>query len=87
MYVFVHDIAVSKVATSLARAYTGFQYKNKPIGSLLLCGPNGTGKSELVQSLALSYFRCEKKLISLDMSEFMEKVLFFVRECKSEFSN
>ena len=32
-YVFGQDIAVTKIATSLKRAYTGLKDKNKPIGS------------------------------------------------------
>ncbi len=72
-YVFGQDIAVTKIATSLKRAYTGLKDKNKPIGSWLLCGPSGTGKTELVKSLALLLFGSEKELIRFDMSEFMEK--------------
>ena len=72
-YVFGQDIAVTKIATSLKRAYTGLKDKNKPIGSWLLCGPSGTGKTELVKSLAYLLFGSEKELIRFDMSEFMEK--------------
>nr|ANJ44348.1 clp protease ATP-binding subunit [Cyclospora cayetanensis]ANN13282.1 clp protease ATP-binding subunit [Cyclospora cayetanensis]ANN13311.1 clp protease ATP-binding subunit [Cyclospora cayetanensis]ANN13340.1 clp protease ATP-binding subunit [Cyclospora cayetanensis]ANN13369.1 clp protease ATP-binding subunit [Cyclospora cayetanensis] len=72
-YVFGQDIAVTKIATSLKRTYTGLKDKNKPIGSWLLCGPSGTGKTELVKSLAYLLFGSEKELIRFDMSEFMEK--------------
>lgn len=72
-YVFGQDIAVSKIAASLKRAYTGLKDKNKPIGSWLLCGPSGTGKTELVKSLSYLLFGSEKELIRFDMSEFMEK--------------
>lgn len=72
-YVFGQDIAVTKIAASLKRAYAGLKDKNKPIGSWLLCGPSGTGKTELVKSLALLLFGSEKELIRFDMSEFMEK--------------
>lgn len=72
-YVFGQDIAVLKIASSLKRAYAGLKDKNKPIGSWLLCGPSGTGKTELVKSLAFLLFGSEKELIRFDMSEFMEK--------------
>nr|YP_009186574.1 ATP-dependent Clp protease ATP-binding subunit [Cyclospora cayetanensis]AKO71993.1 ATP-dependent Clp protease ATP-binding subunit [Cyclospora cayetanensis] len=72
-YVFGQNIAVTKIATSLKRTYTGLKDKNKPIGSWLLCGPSGTGKTELVKSLAYLLFGSEKELIRFDMSEFMEK--------------
>lgn len=72
-YVFGQDIAVLKIAASLKRAYAGLKDKNKPIGSWLLCGPSGTGKTELVKSLAFLLFGSEKELIRFDMSEFMEK--------------
>ena len=72
-HVFGQDIAVTKITSSLKRAYIGLKDKNKPIGSWLLCGPSGTGKTELVKSLAYLLFGSEKELIRFDMSEFMEK--------------
>lgn len=71
--VFGQDIAITKIAASLKRAYAGLKEQNKPIGSWLLCGPSGTGKTELVKSLAYLLFGSEKELIRFDMSEFMEK--------------
>ncbi len=72
-YVFGQDLAIMKITASLKRAYTGLKDKNKPIGSWLLCGPSGTGKTELVKALAYLLFGSEKELIRFDMSEFMEK--------------
>lgn len=72
-YVYGQDIAITKISSSLKRAYTGLKEQNKPIGSWLLCGPSGTGKTELVKSLAYLLFGSEKELIRFDMSEFMEK--------------
>lgn len=71
--VFGQDIAITKISTSLKRAFIGLKDKNKPIGSWLLCGPSGTGKTELVKSLAHLLFGSEKELIRFDMGEFMEK--------------
>lgn len=72
-YVFGQDIAITKISSALKRAYIGLKDKNKPIGSWLLCGPSGTGKTELVKSLAYLLFNSDKNLIRFDMSEFMEK--------------
>ncbi len=51
----------------------GLKNPNKPIGSFLLLGPTGVGKTELARSLARHLFGSEKALIRFDMSEFMEK--------------
>jgi len=48
----------------------GLQDPERPLGSLLLCGPTGVGKTELARTLARTMFGDEKRLIRLDMSEF-----------------
>ena len=45
----------------------------RPIGSFIFLGPTGVGKTELARSLAEFLFGDENALISLDMSEYMEK--------------
>ncbi|MBA7668384.1 Negative regulator of genetic competence ClpC/MecB [subsurface metagenome] len=45
----------------------------RPIGSFIFLGPTGVGKTELARTLAEFLFGDENALISLDMSEYMEK--------------
>jgi len=45
----------------------------RPIGSFIFLGPSGVGKTELAKALAEFLFGREDALITLDMSEYMEK--------------
>ncbi|HBU21598.1 TPA: hypothetical protein DEB02_01485, partial [Candidatus Beckwithbacteria bacterium] len=42
---------------------------NRPIGSFLLLGPTGVGKTELAKALARTVYNSEKAMVRLDMSE------------------
>ena len=65
---------ISKVITrSLARSISGIHFPSRPLGSFLLLGPTGVGKTHLAKILAQEYFGNERNLIRIDMSEFMEK--------------
>jgi ATP-dependent Clp protease ATP-binding subunit ClpC len=65
--------AVGSVAKAIRRARSGLKDPKRPIGSFLLLGPTGVGKTELARQLALFLFGAEESMIRLDMSEFMEK--------------
>jgi ATP-dependent Clp protease ATP-binding subunit ClpB len=65
--------AVKAVAECVRRARAGLQETTRPLGSFLLLGPTGVGKTELARALADFLFDDEKSLIRLDMSEYMEK--------------
>ena len=67
------DEAVELVARAVRRAYADIRDCRRPIGSFLFVGPTGVGKSELARALAAALFVDESALLTLDMSEFMER--------------
>jgi len=67
------DEAVSRVARAIRLSRAGIADPNRPIGSFLLLGPTGVGKTELARSLAEYLFDDERAMVRLDMSEYMEK--------------
>ncbi len=67
------DEAINAIAKALRRSRSGIKDPNKPIGSFLFLGPTGVGKTELAKALAEYLFEDERKLIRIDMSEYMEK--------------
>jgi ATP-dependent Clp protease ATP-binding subunit ClpB len=64
---------VSAVAHAIRRARAGLGDPKRPIGSFLLLGPTGVGKTELCKTLAGFLFDTEEAMVRIDMSEFMEK--------------
>lgn len=67
------DEAVKKIADAVRRSRTGIADPNRPIGSFLLLGPTGVGKTELSKALAEFMFDDENALVRVDMSEYMER--------------
>ena len=65
--------ALGAVSNAVRRARAGLQDPNKPIGSFLMVGPTGVGKTELTKALAAFLFDDETAILRLDMSEFSEK--------------
>ena len=68
-----HSSAVRKVTNAVCRARSGLRESGRPAASFLFAGPSGVGKTELARALAENVFGSEKKLIRVDMSEYMEK--------------
>jgi ATP-dependent Clp protease ATP-binding subunit ClpC len=64
--------AVSQISTAMRRARMGIASKTRPMGTFLFLGPTGVGKTETAKALAQIYFGSEKKMMTLDMSEFQE---------------
>ncbi|MEA1940559.1 MAG: ATP-dependent Clp protease ATP-binding subunit [Candidatus Caldatribacteriota bacterium] len=67
------DEAISSISRAIRRARAGIKNPKRPIGSFVFLGPTGVGKTELARTLAEFLFGDENALISLDMSEYMEK--------------
>lgn len=65
--------AIEEVTRAIQAHYAGFSDPNRPIGSFLFLGPTGVGKTEIAKSLAYFLFNDRKKLIRIDMSEYMER--------------
>jgi len=65
--------AVSAVSRAIRRGRTGLKDPRRPVGSFLLLGPTGVGKTELARALADVMYGGEESLIRVDMSEYMEK--------------
>lgn len=67
------DEAICLVARAVRRAYANIREHGRPIGSFLFVGPTGVGKSELARALTAALFKDEQALLTLDMSEFIER--------------
>ena len=65
--------AVRAVAQAVKRGRVGLKDPKRPVGSFLLLGPTGVGKTELSKALAEAVFGSEQNMIRVDMSEYMEK--------------
>ncbi|MHC2994253.1 MAG: ATP-dependent Clp protease ATP-binding subunit [Candidatus Atribacteria bacterium] len=67
------DEAIISISRAIRRARSGMKNPKRPIGSFIFLGPTGVGKTELARSLTEFLFGDENAMISLDMSEYMEK--------------
>ncbi|MBI1319946.1 MAG: AAA domain-containing protein [Candidatus Hydrogenedens sp.] len=65
--------AIDAITRSIQRSRAGLRNQNRPVGSFLLFGPTGVGKTLLAKTLATFLFGNEEALITIDMSEYMEK--------------
>ena len=70
MVVFGQDNAIGTLSTAIKLARAGLRDGDKPIGSFLLAGPTGVGKTEVTRQLAI---QLGLELIRFDMSEYMER--------------
>ena len=66
--------ALQEISESILRSKSGLQDAQKPVGSFLLVGGTGTGKTYTAKCIAEFIYGGNDKLIQLDMSEFSEKI-------------
>ena len=71
-HIIGQDEAVRSVAQAIKRARADLSGRHRP-ASFIFVGPTGVGKTELVKQLAAQLFDSVDPLISIDMSEYMEK--------------
>ena len=67
------DEAINAITRAIRRSRAGLRDARRPVGSFMLLGPTGVGKTLLAKSLATFLFGNEEALIAIDMSEYMEK--------------
>jgi ATP-dependent Clp protease ATP-binding subunit ClpC len=66
-----HGDQISRIARILRRNAAGLGAR-RPIGTFLLLGPTGVGKTETAKAIAEVLFHCESAMTRLDLSEFSE---------------
>ena len=65
--------AIRAVSQAIRRTRAGLKDPKRPSGSFIFLGPSGVGKTETAKALAEFLFSDESAMITLDMSEYMEK--------------
>jgi len=71
--VYGQDEAVDMIAGAIKIARAGLKNPNQPIGSFMLLGSSGIGKSYLAECLAEDLYDDKDSLTTFDMSEYAEK--------------
>ena len=66
--------ALQEISESILRSKSGLQDPNKPVGSFLLVGASGTGKTHTAKCIAEFIYGSKSTLIQIDMSEYSEKI-------------
>jgi ATP-dependent Clp protease ATP-binding subunit ClpC len=67
------DTAIKSISKAVRRSRSGLKDPKRPIGCFVFAGPTGVGKTLLAKALAEFMFGDDDALISIDMSEYMEK--------------
>lgn len=64
--------ALRQIASTVRRAKLGLKNPNRPLGSFLMLGPSGVGKTETAKLVAQKVFGKKESFVRIDMSEFGE---------------
>jgi len=62
--------AIEQISSTIRRAKLGLKNPNRPLGSFLVLGPSGVGKTETAKLVAQKVFGKKESFVRLDMSEF-----------------
>ena len=71
--VFGQDEALHEISETLIASHAGLSAQNRPLGSFMLLGPSGVGKTETAKALCEFLFGTDQNLIRMDLSEYSEK--------------
>lgn len=71
--VYGQDQALHEISEVLVTAHAGLSDPTRPLGSFLLRGPSGVGKTETAKALSEFLFGTQDNLVRFDLSEFSEK--------------
>lgn len=67
------DEPLVEISDTLIAAHAGLSDQTRPLGSFLLMGPSGVGKTETAKALTEFLFSNQKLLIRIDLSEYSER--------------
>ena len=71
--IFGQDYAIKEIAETLNISYAGLGDKSRPLGSFLLKGPSGVGKTATAKAISEFFFDRDDQVITIDLSEYSEK--------------
>lgn len=71
--IFGQSEAMTEISETLLTSFAGLSDPGRPMGSFLLMGPTGVGKTETAKALTEFLFDSEENMIRIDLSEYSEK--------------
>lgn len=71
--VYGQENPIHEISETIIAAHAGLTDPTRPLGSFLLCGPSGVGKTETAKAIAHYLFNSDDAMIRIDLSEYSEK--------------
>ena len=68
------DEAISSICRAILRSKSGLRNESKPVGSFLLLGQSGLGKTFTAKEISNKLLGENSEIIHMDMSEYSEKI-------------